>query len=94
MRLGAISGAASRRSGFDARQGEPSSPAPESRALVVVAPPASASMEPATTHRQASFLAHLIATKDQHPQTRQRRRAEPAEALTAYQAAAGLAALN
>jgi len=30
------------------------------------------------------FLAHLIATKAQAPQTRTRRRAEPAEAISVY----------
>ena len=40
-------------------------------------------------YRQAQFLAHLIAMKDQHPQTRERRRAEPGEAIAAYRAAAG-----
>ena len=32
----------------------------------------------------ADFLAHLVATKHQVPQTRLRRRAEPAEAIAAY----------
>jgi hypothetical protein len=32
----------------------------------------------------ASFLAHLIATADQLPQTRERRRAEPEDAIAAY----------
>lgn len=32
----------------------------------------------------ADFLAHLIATAARMPQTRERRRAEPAEALAAY----------
>jgi hypothetical protein len=30
------------------------------------------------------FIAHLIATKAQAPQTRNRRRAEPGEAISAY----------
>jgi hypothetical protein len=34
--------------------------------------------------RQADFLAHLIATREALPQTRARRRAEPAEAVSAY----------
>ena len=38
------------------------------------------------TYYQAPFLAHLLAMKDQHPQTRERRRAEPDEALAAYRA--------
>jgi hypothetical protein len=32
----------------------------------------------------AAFVAHLIATRIQAPQTRMRRRAEPAEAAAAY----------
>jgi hypothetical protein len=36
--------------------------------------------------RQAPFLAQLIATKDKHPQTRERRRAHPADAIGAYRA--------
>jgi hypothetical protein len=40
---------------------------------------------------QASFLAHLIATDRQLPQTRERRRAEPAEAIAAYAAASAKA---
>jgi len=34
--------------------------------------------------RQAPFLAHLIAMARQVPQARERRRAEPAEAIAAY----------
>lgn len=56
------------------------------RALLVIEPkreiPAAA-----TNFRQAPFLAQLIATKDQHPQTRERRRADPADAIGAYRAA-------
>jgi hypothetical protein len=33
---------------------------------------------------RADFLAHMIATLAQAPQTRTRRRAEPAEAIAAY----------
>lgn len=40
----------------------------------------------------APFLAQLVATKDQHPQTRERRRAEPDMASAAYRAAAALTA--
>ena len=39
-------------------------------------------------HPTAPFLAHLIATKQQMPQTRQRRRAEPEDAAAVYAAAA------
>ena len=38
----------------------------------------------ATSRPDAGFLAHLIATSAQAPQTRARRRAEPDEAVSAY----------
>jgi hypothetical protein len=60
----------------------------ESRALVVTAPPAAAPAGP--VYRQAAFLAQLIATKTHAPQTRERRRAEPGEAVSAYRTAAAL----
>jgi hypothetical protein len=40
----------------------------------------------AATTRPAAFLAHLIATRQQLPQTRARRRAEPSDVIAAYQA--------
>jgi len=43
-------------------------------------------------YHSAPFLAQLVATKDQHPQTRERRRAEPDMASAAYRAAAALTA--
>lgn len=64
-------------------------PPRESRALVALAP-ASATASSAR-YGQATFLAQLIATKDRHPQTRERRRAEPAEAAATYRAIASLA---
>ena len=60
----------------------------ESRALVVLAPAPVTSA--ATVYRQAAFLTHLIAVKDQHPQTRERRRAEPSDAIVAYRAVAAI----
>jgi hypothetical protein len=63
-------------------------PRAESRALTVTAP--EAPRELPNVYRQAPFLAQLIATKDQHAQTRRRRRAEPHEAIAAYRAVAGL----
>jgi hypothetical protein len=62
----------------------------DSRALVVVTP--AAAPEPSVNYRQAPFLAHLIATKDRLPQTRERRRAEPAEAIAAYRAVEAITA--
>lgn len=58
------------------------------RALVTVTSQPAA--ESAPNYRQATFLAQLIATRDHAPQTRERRRAEPMEALAAYRAAAAL----
>jgi hypothetical protein len=66
--------------------------AEESRALVALAPITAAS-ERQTGHRHAPFVAHLLAVKDQHPQTRERRRAEPNEALVAYRTTAALTAV-
>ena len=86
MRLGEINSTAPRQNGLPARRAE-AAPAGESRALIAVTPAAAAS-EPSTSYRQAAFLAHLIATKDQLPQTRERRRAEPGEAIAAYRAVA------
>jgi hypothetical protein len=57
-----------------------------SRALIPLEPIAS-SDTPLRTRPQATYLAHLIATKDKLPQTRDRRRAEPQDAIAAYAAA-------
>lgn len=59
----------------------------ESRALVALTPP-SDRLERQAAIGDAPFLAQLAATKDHHPQTRERRRAEPNEALAAYRATA------
>lgn len=62
----------------------------ESRALVALTP-SRAAVQPANRGGLgAEFLAHLIATKDQAPQTRERRRAAPSEVIAAYQTAAEL----
>jgi hypothetical protein len=63
-------------------------PRTESRALTVVAPEAPRVLP--NVYRQAPFLAQLIASRDQHAQTRSRRRAEPHEAIAAYRAVARL----
>lgn len=57
-------------------------------AMVLASPPA-ATGEPSLARRwtSASYLAHLIATRNGLPQTRERRRAEPEEATAAYAAA-------
>lgn len=59
------------------------------RALVPCPPPAAPAS--ISNYRQATFLAQLIATRDHAPQTRDRRRAEPAVAIAAYRAVAALA---
>ena len=69
-------------------------PAPDrSRALVVVQPVPR--VEPArigSNRPSASFLAQLIAVAQQAPQTRVRRRAEPAQAIGTYRVANALLA--
>ena len=65
-------------------------PASEARALVTLAAPAATASRP-LCRRQAPFLAHLIATQQQFPQTRARRRAEPEQAILAYRTMAELA---
>ena len=78
--------------GLNPRQTEPV-PGPEKpketgTAMVIVAPPAN-EQEALLARRwtSASYLAHLIATRNGLPQTRERRRAEPQEATAAYAAA-------
>jgi hypothetical protein len=59
------------------------------RALVRIAPASPASgvaVRPADGRATAPFLAHLIATVQGAPQTRERRRADPNWATTAYAA--------
>lgn len=63
----------------------------ESRALVVIES-APATQDRPMAYRSAPFLAQLIATKAQMPQTRTRRRAEPQDATAAYRAVARLIA--
>lgn len=60
----------------------------ECRALVAIRPAVSRAGPARRT--AAPFLAQLIAVKDQHPQARERRRAEPREALAAYASTAAL----
>ena len=56
-----------------------------SRALIPVAAPAPSERTATPSRRPlAPFLAHLIATHNQAPQTRARRRAEPEEAMEIY----------
>jgi len=62
---------------------------PTSRALTVIAAPAAREQAP-QARGNAAFLAQLIATRAQAPQTRAKRRAEPSEVLAAYRATARL----
>ena len=74
----------------DGAEAEPPEQSASSRALVALAA-AAAPRAARQAYRQAPFLAHLLAMKDQHPQTRERRRAEPDQALAAYRVTAELA---
>jgi hypothetical protein len=64
-----------------------------SRALIPVRPVEDVTDPPSSMRRPAAaFLAHLIATDHRLPQTRERRRAEPGEAVNCYAAASRKAA--
>jgi hypothetical protein len=63
----------------------PDAPETESRALIAIEQPVASERAPRVTrHPAAGFLAQLIATHMQAPQTRARRRAEPDEAIAVY----------
>ncbi len=62
------------------------SAAASARALIPLQPIASGDAG-LRARPQAGFLAHLIATDRKLPQTRERRRADPAEVIAAYAAA-------
>jgi hypothetical protein len=65
-----------------------SHPAEKGRALVTIAPSVPPRPVPTELGRPAApFLAQLIASKHNLPQARERRRAEPHEAIAAYMAA-------
>ncbi len=68
-----------------AAAGEPRGQARQSRALVALDPPRSSSAR--AQRASAGFLAQLIATERRLPQTRARRRSEPADAVSRYAAA-------
>ena len=64
---------------------EPDEPETESRALIALESVAASERAPRVArHPAAGFLAQLIATRMQAPQTRARRRAEPEEAMAVY----------
>ncbi len=89
MQIGEIKQASSGQSGVTGAQAAPAPDVGENRALVALAP-AAPLREAVARHHRVTFLAHLVAAKDQHPQTRARRRAAPHEAIAAYRAAAAL----
>lgn len=93
MRINAISaGGFSQTDDREAHAAAPTTGAKtDSRALVVIEPPKAAQDRP-MAYRDVPFLAHLIATNTQVPQTRSRRRAEPRDALAAYRAVAKVVA--
>jgi hypothetical protein len=91
MRLGEIKQVTTRPAAFTPREAAPKpgeKPA-LGRALIAIAPAAEPQDAP-SIYRQAPFLAQLLAMRDQHPQTRERRRVEPDVAITAYRKAAAL----
>ena len=57
-----------------------------SKALVALAKADDTTAVRPTSRANADFVAHLIATSAQAPQTRARRRANPEEAIAAYHA--------
>jgi hypothetical protein len=71
-----------------AREDAPAENGQGSRSLVPVASSALNDAPLSRLRPAASFLAHLIATAQQAPQTRARRQAEPGEASARYAATA------
>jgi hypothetical protein len=67
-------------------------PASDNRALIAISH-ATRRCDRTVGYQHVPFLAQLVATKDQHPQTRKRRRAEPNVATAAYLATASLKAV-
>ena len=59
-------------------------PSRSGQALVAIGDRESGPVPYHVVRRQAPFLAHLIAMARQVPQARERRRAEPAEAIAVY----------
>jgi K+-sensing histidine kinase KdpD len=60
-------------------------PEAQRKALIAIEPPrGSEHLAQSARHPSAVFVAHLIATRMQAPQTRTRRRAEPNEAIAVY----------
>jgi hypothetical protein len=76
----------------DAQAGTPADLPQPGRALVAVGSGRGTAVDPAGSRPSAVFLAQLIATAQQAPQTRRRRRAEPNEATSIYAAVSAPAA--
>jgi hypothetical protein len=77
---------------YDAQVATPAGPPQAGRALVLVGSGQRPAVDPAGSRPSAVFLAQLIATAQQAPQTRRRRRAEPNEVSTIYAAVSAPAA--
>ena len=70
--------------------GPAAAPAPGRSLVAPARPPHVSSAHRPGARPSAAFLAHLIATAQQAPQTRARQRAEPADAIACYAAASRL----
>lgn len=80
---GSINAARARQGASEAHK--PEAPESHSRALIALEAPVRSERTPrASRHPSAGFLAQLIATHIQAPQTRARRRADPEEAIAVY----------
>jgi len=89
MRMDGIGGAAIDPPRRATGRREPA-PEAETRALIAIGAPAAADRSlPRMRHPAAPFLAQLIATRMQAPQTRARRRAAPEDVVAAYEACTG-----
>jgi hypothetical protein len=87
--VGGIRGSSVAATGRAARDETPSrhEARTESGRALIAREPIAPGDTPLRTRPQASYLAHLIATRDKLPQTRERRRAEPQDVIAAYAAA-------
>jgi hypothetical protein len=72
----------------DTQTGTPADLPQPGRALIAVGSGRGTAVDPAGSRPSAVFLAQLIATAQQAPQTRRRRRAEPNEVSSIYAAVA------
>jgi len=91
MRIGGISGPATGAIGRRAIAMPQETEIGQTRALIAIEAAAPSEYSRAMSrHPAAPFLAQLIATQMQAPQTRARRRIEPAEAIAVYAAAVAL----